>query len=67
MKKAIKKVLKFVFAKRPIITSANIVQLTPNQLLSGRRALITGGTSGIGFAIAQAFLNAGGECCYNRA
>lgn len=61
MKKAIKKVLKFVFAKRPIITSANIVQLAPNQLLSGRRALITGGTSGIGFAIAQAFLNAGGS------
>ena len=30
-----------------------------NDLLKGRRALITGGTGGIGFAIARAFLDAG--------
>lgn len=39
--------------------SANIVTLAPNDLLEGRVAVITGCTSGIGLAIAKAFLNAG--------
>ena len=43
----------------PPIIKAQIVTLAPNQLLKGRCALITGGTSGIGFAIARAFLDAG--------
>lgn len=50
-----------MFAKRSIQTTANIVQLAPSKLLSGRKALITGGTSGIGYSIAQAYLNAGAE------
>lgn len=37
---------------------ANITQLAQNQLLTGRVALITGGTSGIGYAIADAMLSA---------
>ena len=61
IKKPILKVLKLMFAKRPIQTSTNIVQLAPSELLKGRRALITGGTSGIGYSIAQAYLNAGAE------
>lgn len=39
--------------------TANIVTLAPNELLQGRCALITGGTSGIGFSIAEAFVKAG--------
>ena len=39
--------------------SAQIVTLAPNELLKGRTAIITGSTSGIGLAIAKAFINAG--------
>ena len=35
------------------------VSVTESQRLSGRTALITGGTSGIGFAIAKSYLKGG--------
>ncbi len=38
---------------------AQITNLSPNELLKGRIALITGGSSGIGREIAHAFINAG--------
>lgn len=59
IKQLIKKALKVIFAKRPIHVTANITSAAPSELLKGRCALITGGTSGIGFAIAKAFLDAG--------
>lgn len=40
-------------------TTAEIVSLAPSDLLQSKTALITGGTSGIGKAIASAFLKAG--------
>lgn len=40
-------------------TYAQIVQLAPSELLRDKTALITGGTSGIGFEIAKAYINAG--------
>lgn len=50
-----------LFSKRPIVKNVQIVQLQTSHILEGRTALITGGTSGIGFAIAQAMLSAGAE------
>ena len=53
-----KKIIKDLFRKKNVV-NANIVTMASNHLLKDRCALITGGTSGIGFSIAKAFLNAG--------
>jgi 3-oxoacyl-[acyl-carrier protein] reductase len=50
-----------IFKKKQQHIIANIAKLSENELLLGRCALITGGTSGIGYAIADAFLDAGAE------
>lgn len=45
--------------KKTDFTTVKVTALPQNKLLEGRCALITGGTSGIGFSIASAYLNAG--------
>ena len=59
VKKKIKNILSFLLHGNPPRITANVVTMASSELLKGRCALITGGTSGIGLAIAKAFLNAG--------
>lgn len=59
IKQIVKKAVKlFVPEKRTI---ANVVSIDYNKLLKGRTALITGGTSGIGYSIATAFVKSGAD------
>lgn len=60
IKKYLKRVARYLLKGLPVnhITT-EIISIAPNDLLKGRKALITGGSSGIGYAIANAFLKSG--------
>ncbi|MFI3288628.1 MAG: SDR family oxidoreductase [Rikenellaceae bacterium] len=58
----IKRIFKFIINSLPAPVRNYIVQIAaiaPNELLQDKVAFITGGTSGIGLSIAQAFLKSG--------
>lgn len=56
IKKAIRFVLNNIHFKK---VDLQVTTLSPNELLKGRTAYITGGTSGIGYEIAYSFLKSG--------
>jgi 3-oxoacyl-[acyl-carrier protein] reductase len=60
LKNYIKRGIYYILHGHPIIkVTPTISLLNANELLKGRTALITGGTSGIGYAIAKEFVKSG--------
>lgn len=60
LKQYIKRGVKFILYGVPERkVYAQVSYLAPSELLKGRTALVTGGTSGIGFEVAKAYINAG--------
>lgn len=50
-----------MYVKKGGVVKCNIVTINPEQVLETKRVLITGGTSGIGLAIAKKFVAAGAK------
>lgn len=61
-KQYIKRGIRFVVKGIPTkVVNVKVAEIAPNEMLKGRTALVTGGTSGIGFEIAKAYLKSGAK------
>lgn len=59
IKEKVKHFVSFLIHGEPDRVIANITTLAPSDLLKDRWAIITGGSSGIGYSIAKSFIDAG--------
>ena len=62
LKDYLKRGIRYVVKGQPQVhTTANIVSINPSELLKGRKILISGGSKGIGLAMAKKFISEGAE------
>lgn len=61
IKGAIKRCLRYIVRVPNITVKANISYLNPSRKLAGKKILLTGGSRGIGYAMAKKFISEGAE------
>lgn len=63
-KHIIRKIAKFILASQPdAYVSVNVNSVNQGEILKDRKIVITGGGSGLGFAMAKKFLSEGADVC----
>lgn len=61
-KRIIRKIAKFILASQPdAVVQVNIGQIQSGSILKGKKIVITGGGSGLGFAMAKKFVSEGAK------
>lgn len=61
-KRIIRKIAKFILASQPdAFVQVNVGQIQAGNILQGKKIVITGGGSGLGFAMAKKFISEGAE------
>ena len=61
-KRIVRKIAKFILTSQPdAVVNVNISQIKNGTLLKDKKIVITGGSSGIGLAMAKKFLSEGAE------
>lgn len=61
-KRIIRKIAKFILASQPnAFVQVNVGQIQAGNILQGKKIIITGGSSGLGYAMAKKFISEGAE------
>lgn len=61
IRRSIKRVLSFLLNGAPTNVTANIFYLHPNNRLLGKKIVVTGGSRGLGYAMARKFMDEGAD------